>query len=647
MDSELNQNTRHGGADLAGVVRISLRSADVVNSSLLVNDGDLSDLAVHLEEDFTLAGVLREGTDSKELQNEDLALLELDVELLANLRSGEEVSSRKNGKITVLLDELLVVLKDLGIHDVRGDIAFGDGGTELLAELALDLGEVDGVEEQTGALIELASATESVGAQRLGESTEGLAHHTLEELENGAGEIQLRGTSLDILRRQAVGNHELGKVTDDLGGGGNFDNIAKEVVGVLIRLLGLKPLGSETQLRSLEHHVGQLTTRNLVLVHLGVGAGKVSLERRVEQTKLGPVDIESPNLAGIQTRVKFTALKGGEDGVDARLRGHARQAVGGSIDSVSTGLGASDHGSDTSTGRIVGVDVDGKVRVLFTDGTDEKGGGVGLEDTGHILDTQDVDVESDEPVDKVKVVLEVVLLLGVEHVTTVADGGLNDATSLVNGLDTNLKLVNIVQGIEHSENIDTVLLSLVNKVVDGIVRQGSVGNTVGATEQHLEGNVGDELAHLAEPVPGILVEETHGNIEGGTTPALKGVQVGESVAGLLGNVQEINGSDTRGQQRLVGVSPGGVHEKAALVITNSLGEGLRALLQDDVAPSLLARMGDIDLGTVTGNDLRHIDLAPELGLANLALDAAAVDGNVTEVGQQLLGTVLAANQVEE
>lgn len=413
MDSELDQHTRHGSADLAAVASISLGSADVLNGSLLVDDGDLSDLAVHLEEDLTLAGVLGEGTDSKELEDKNLALLELNVELLTNLRAREEVPSGQDGKIAVLLDKLLVVLKDLGVHDVRGNIALSDGGTILLGEIALGLGEVDGVEVQTRSLVELASATEGIRSQRLGEAAVGLTHHTLKELQNGAGEVELRSTSLDVLGGQLVGDHELGKITDHLRSGGDLDNVAKKVVGVLIGLLGLKPLRSQTKLRSLEHHVGQLTTRNLVLVNLRIGASKVGLEGRVEQAELGPVDVEGSDKLGIQTRVKIAALKRSNDGIDAGLRGHARQAVGGSIDSVSTSLGASNHGGHTSTGRVVGVDVDGKIGILLADGADQESGSVGLENTSHILDTQDVNVEVDELLNKVEVVLEVVLLLRV------------------------------------------------------------------------------------------------------------------------------------------------------------------------------------------------------------------------------------------
>lgn len=217
----------------------------------------------------------------------------------------------------------------------------------------------------------------------------------------------------------------------------------------------------------------------------------------------------------------------------------------------------------------------------------------------------------------------------------------------MNCLNTKLKLINIVQRIENTEDINTILLRLVHKVVDGVIRQRRVRNTVGTTQQHLERNVRDELPHLAQPVPRILVEEAHSDIKGRTTPALERVQVSVCVAGLLGDVEKVNSADTGSKEGLMGVTPGGVHEETSLVRANGLGEGLGALLDEDLAPALGGGLGDIDLLTSFVEEVGHDDLALELGLADLALDAGAVDGDVAEVGEQLLGTVLGADQVEE
>jgi len=258
-----------------------------------------------------------------------------------------------------------------------------------------------------------------------------------------------------------------------------------------------------------------------------------------------------------------------------------------------------------------------------------------------------VDVKLDKLIDELKVVVEVVLLLGVQHVTAVANGTLDHTASLVDGLDTDLELVDVVKGVEYSEDVDAILLSLVDKVVDGVVGERGVGDTVGASEKHLEGDVGYELSHTAKSVPGVFVEEAHGNIEGGASPALQTVEIGQSVAGLLGDVEKVDRSNTRRQERLVGIAPCGIHNHATLVRPNGLGESLGALLENNLAQTLLARLANIDLVAIVVGKLWEDNLALEFGLANLALDAAAVDGDITEVAKKLLGTVLTADKVEE
>ncbi|KAI6766708.1 hypothetical protein HG531_011930 [Fusarium graminearum] len=491
----------HRRADLARVISIGLGSADVFNSSLLVNNSDLSNLSVHLEEDLTLSSVLGQRANSKKLENQDLALLKFNVELLANLGTRQEVSSGQHGKITVLLDKLLIVLKYLG---------------------------------------------------------------TLKELQNGTGEIELRSLRLDIFGGKTIGDHELSKITNNLGSWGNLDDVTEKLVGMLIGLLGLEPLGSKTQLRRLKHHVGQLTTRNLVLVHLRIGASKVGLEGGVEQTKLLPVHVKSSDKLGVQSRVTLASLKGSNDSIDAGLRSHSRQTVGGGINSISASLCAGNHRGNTSTGRVMGMNVDGEIRY-----------------TSHVLDTQDINVKSDKLVDESKVVLEVILLARAKHCP-------NNSPSFLHRFDTDFELINIVKSIEDTEDVDTVLLSLVNEVINGVVR--------------------NKLSHLAKSVPRILIEESHSNIESGASPALKRVEVGKSMAGLFGDAKQVDCTNTSSQ---------------------NFGKSLGSLLEDDVSPSLGARLGGINLLSGRVDELGNLDLALELGLTDLALDAAAVDGNVT------------------
>lgn len=113
--------------------------------------------------------------------------------------------------------------------------------------------------------------------------------------------------------------------------------------------------------------------------------------------------------------------------------------------------------------------------------------------------------------------------------------------------------------------------------------------------------------------------------------SLQAVEVRQSMARLLSNIAQINCTDTSSQQRLMGISPGSVHEQSALVLANSLGEGLGSLFDDDVSPALLAWLGNVNLVTSVIQELGDNDVGLKLRLPNLAFDATAVDRQVTEV----------------
>jgi len=119
------------------------------------------------------------------------------------------------------------------------------------------------------------------------------------------------------------------------------------------------------------------------------------------------------------------------------------------------------------------------------------------------------------------------------------------------------------------------------------------------------------------------------------------------VAGLLGDIEKVNCAYAGGKQRLVGVTPGGVHEQAALVVADSFGKGLGALLENNLAPTLGARLRNVDLVSGIVQELGNDNLTLELRLTDLTLDAASVDSHVAKIGEELLSTVLAADEVEK
>ena len=102
-----------------------------------------------------------------------------------------------------------------------------------------------------------------------------------------------------------------------------------------------------------------------------------------------------------------------------------------------------------------------------------------------------------------------------------------------------------------SSNVHLLFLCLLAEVIDSVIWQRRVRNTVCATKQHLERDVRNQLSHLPESVPRILIEETHSNIESGTAPALKTVEVAVSMTSLLRNVQKIDFKNISAVYRII------------------------------------------------------------------------------------------------
>lgn len=335
-----------------------------------------------------------------------------------------------------------------------------------------------------------------------------------------------------------------------------------ELVGLNVLLLDVQPLGTQTKLGSLELQVRVLTTGHLVVKDTRIGSADIGLEALVELSDLGPILVERLDVLVRDTSTQTGLLESTADGTHGRLRCETGKVIDGDVNHIGTCGGTSDHARGSDTSSIVRVNVDGKLGVGLSNSTDKQSSSLGLEKTGHILDTKDVDTFLDERIGEVEVVLKGVLgLLGVGNVTRVTDSAFNDTTGLLSGIDTNLQVFKVVERVEDSENVETSLNSLLGEVVDGIVGVRGVTDSVGPSDQSLQRNVGNQLSQSPQSNPRVLVEESHRDIKGGTTPTLERIGVLKGMGSLSGNVGHVNGSHTGSKERLVGVSPRSVHDK--------------------------------------------------------------------------------------
>ena len=122
-----------------------------------------------------------------------------------------------------------------------------------------------------------------------------------------------------------------------------------------------------------------------------------------------------------------------------------------------------------------------------------------------------------------EVVLEIVLArVGAGNISGVADGGLHHGTGTTCGVNSKLKVWQVVERIEDAEDIHAVVLGNLAELEDDIVWVAGVAHGVGAPQEHLAWDVWNQLVQAAEAVPGTLLQETESHVKGGTTPVLQG-----------------------------------------------------------------------------------------------------------------------------
>ena len=253
----------------------------------------------------------------------------------------------------------------------------------------------------------------------------------------------------------------------------------------------------------------------------------------------------------------------------AGLPAHGSHRRVGHVDSRVAGL---QHAGGVDAAGVVGVEVNGdadfpaqRAHQLF--------GGIGLAQARHVLDGQDVRAHAFQFLGHAHVVLQRVLVAPrIEDVAGVADGGLAQAAGAAHGLHRDLHVGQPVEGIEDAENVDALRRGLLDKCRHHVVGIRRIAHRVGGAQQHLETDIGDGLAKLAQPREGVLVQEAHHGVEGGAAPHFQTEEIVQAVGDEVGDGQHVVGADARGQQRLVRVAEGGVGDQQALLAQGPLGE---------------------------------------------------------------------------
>lgn len=356
------------------------------------------------------------------------------------------------------------------------------------------------------------------------------------------------------------------------------------------------------------------------------------------------------------TSVVFGSLQTGHNGSHRWLRRHSTHTVDGRVHNIGSGLGALKHRGDSGSRSVMGVHVDRDIGELVTESSDEKFSSFRFQNSGHVLDGEDVGLSLDELIGKFQVVLKVVLVSRlVSDISRVSNGGLDDSSGLSDGFHSYDKVGQVVERVEHAEHVHSVLDGQLAELVDDVVWVVGVAHGVGSTEETLEWNVGDKLAEGTETFPRAFVQESHGDVERGTAPVLEGEEAVEGLGDEGGDGGHVIGTDTGGEERLVGISEkiddenqedipiyipeGCVSNKTSRSFANFLGKLSRSLFHKNITESSW-RLG-------TGWDVRN--RWGDDGWLQVRGERSgwSVDLNLSEIVEKFLSSVLAGLELEE
>mmetsp|Transcript_16708 Transcript_16708/g.45983 ORF Transcript_16708/g.45983 Transcript_16708/m.45983 type:complete len:210 (-) Transcript_16708:2157-2786(-) len=195
------------------------------------------------------------------------------------------------------------------------------------------------------------------------------------------------------------------------------------------------------------------------------------LKGPVQLACLLPVQRQRQDLHGVDACVQISAMQRVDDGAHGGLACGPTHGVHAAVDNVRARCSCRQLCGHASARRVVGVHVDHQVGEALAQRAHKHGGGLGLEQACHVLDGQGVDAMLDQLLCQIHIVIQRVLCARwVGHVAGVAQRGFSHTASSTHAVHPKLQVVDVVQGVKHSEDVHSAQPGLPHKCIHRIVR---------------------------------------------------------------------------------------------------------------------------------------------------------------------------------
>ena len=624
---------------MVGVRRVGLGCGGLGTGRLAVGDADHAGLAVQLEKHPDLAIVLRVA-DGDQPDLKRLAGIDLGGDLFFGRHAVKEGEGRQGPHRAISRVAHGVVGKDLGIHQVAVQILVVDcRAVECRADLGARLFQIDRGQVLAGAFGVGCFTLQNLTHDGLGEPARRLAEIAAHHVDHTVGEGDILVRVLDIRTGQVLRNHHQRHVPDDLRRGSNLDDIAEHLVHVGIGLRDLVPAFLKTHGARLRLEVGELAAGHLVQIDLRGGGLHAGFERGVLAAHGLPVVRDFAHGGNVDAAGAWAMFQRLKDRPEGRLRGVPRECIHRRIHHVHPGRRSRENGRDRRAGGVMSMEMDWQIDRILQRREQHFGHGRGHH-SGHVLDPQDMRAGGLQLLRHIDVIGDVVFRARrVQRVAGVTDRALANLARGLHRVHRHPHVLDPVEGIKHAEHVHPGLGGLADELLHDVVGIVGVSDAVGGAQQHLRQDIGHLGADVAQTLPRAFLQEAVGHVKRRPAPAFHRKQPTE-VGGVGGrDLGHVDRPHPGGEQGLMPVAHGRVGEQQFLLLQHPLGDGLGALVHQQVAAAVGRRLPGED------GHARRFEVGMGQG-APLHL-WMTVDRDIGDIGQHLGAAILTRGKIEE
>ena len=329
-----------------------------------VDDVDLARLSVQLEEDGSMPVGMRIA-DRQELDNQGLARFDVDGRLFPRFETVEE---RRRGKDAGVGTGVVMVgefLEHTRVKQVRNDFAAVGRTLELFGKMLGRGVEIGRWKAGSGTPADRFLVAQNSLADAGRESSGGLPHATGDQIDDRFGKRQFAIWVEHVLGLQVVRQQEQRHVSHRFRRGGDFDDIAEQLIDVGIHAAQFGPAIGQAQGGRLLVQVRRLPARHLVQIDVDVGDLHAALKRGVIPAHLFPVVGERFEVIGVQPRIAGRMAQRFDQRIQIRLRRHPRHGGEGRVGDIEPLFGSLQDRRPLHAAHVVRMEVDWNADFAF------------------------------------------------------------------------------------------------------------------------------------------------------------------------------------------------------------------------------------------------------------------------------------------